>query len=72
MDEVDAYRAIPGLLCGLHALHRTKTAHLGFDWASYAEIRLAEFWAWRREVDGSRASNDQGIPLREQRWAQEE
>ena len=72
MDEVDAYRAIPGLFWGLQALLRTKTADPGFDWASYAETRLDEFWAWRHEMDGSRARSGQDTPLREQRWAQEE
>lgn len=72
MDEVDAYRAIPGLFWGLQALLRSKRAHLGLDWASYAETRLDEFWAWGHEVDGSRARSGQDVPLREQRWAQEE
>lgn len=67
-DEVDAYRAIPGLYWGLHALIETRITHLEFDWESYAERRLAEYWAWRGEVDGTRAKEGREMPLRERRW----
>jgi len=39
--------------------------------ADYAEQRLGEYWAWKREVDGSRKAAGEEMPLREKRWAQE-
>lgn len=71
LDEVDGYRGMPGLYWGLHALLQIKITHVEFDWASYAKRRLEEYWAWRGEVDGSRARKGKEMPLREQRWAQE-
>ncbi|CAK7220807.1 hypothetical protein SCUCBS95973_004281 [Sporothrix curviconia] len=45
--------------------------HIDFDYASYAETRLSEYWAWKAEVTGERAYAGAEIPLRERRWAQE-
>ena len=70
-EEVSAYRGIPGLYWGLHALIEIKITHVEFDWASYAEHRLAEYWAWRGEVDGTRVMEGREMPLRERRWTQE-
>lgn len=55
---------------GVWALIQATISQIDFDYASYAEIRLGEYWAWRREVDGTRAQTGEEIPLRERRWAQ--
>ena len=68
--EVDRYRGMPGLYWGVQALVQDAISDVKFDWASYAEVRLAEFWAWRGEVDGSRSRTGAQIPFRERRWAQ--
>jgi hypothetical protein len=56
---------------GVWALIQATISQIDFDYASYAEVRLGEYWAWRREEDGSRAQADEEMPLRERRWAQE-
>lgn len=69
--EVDIYRGIPGFYWGIWALIQAEISQIDFDYASYAEIRLGEYWAWREESDGSRASSGKEMPLREKRWVQE-
>lgn len=70
--EVDLYRGLPGFYWGIWALIQATISTIDFDYASYAETRLGEYWAWRAEQDGSRAKDGQEMPLRERRWAQEE
>jgi ethanolamine kinase len=69
--DVDRYRGMPGFYWGVQALIQDTISDVDFDWTSYAEVRLAEFWAWRREVEGTRAQAGEQIPLRERRWAQQ-
>ena len=71
LSEVDGYRGIPGLYWGLHALIQAKISHVDFDWSAYAETRLGEYWAWREELDATRAKEGKELPLRERKWAQE-
>ncbi|KAH8663030.1 kinase-like domain-containing protein [Tricladium varicosporioides] len=70
-EEVDMFRGIPGFYWGIWALIQATISQIDFDYASYAEIRLGEYWAWRAELDGSRESAGEEMPLRERRWAQE-
>lgn len=70
-SEVDFFRGLPGLYWGIWSLIQTKISKIDFDYASYAEVRLAEYWAWRAETDGTRAVSGKQMPLREARWAQE-
>lgn len=56
---------------GVWALIQAQISQIDFDYASYAEIRLGEYFAWRREIDGSRSRSGDMMPLRERRWAQE-
>ncbi|KAJ5107371.1 hypothetical protein N7456_004046 [Penicillium angulare] len=69
--DVDRFRAIPGLYWGVWALIQAQISQIDFDYANYAELRLGEYWAWKREFDGSRQASNEEIPLREKRWAQE-
>ncbi|EZF78009.1 hypothetical protein H105_00864 [Trichophyton soudanense CBS 452.61] len=69
--DVDRYRGLPGFYWGVWALIQATISRIDFDYASYAEQRLAEYWAWRHEQDGSRSKAGEKMPLREQRWAQE-
>ncbi|KAL8304296.1 hypothetical protein RB597_004471 [Gaeumannomyces tritici] len=71
-DEVDLFRGVPGFYWGIWALIQATISDIDFDYASYAETRLNEYWAWRAEQDGSRAAASREMPLRERRWAQEE
>ncbi|KAB8231550.1 hypothetical protein ETB97_007563 [Aspergillus alliaceus] len=70
-EDVDRFRGIPGLYWGTWALIQAQISQIDFDYASYAETRLGEYYAWRREIDGSRAKAGEEMPLRERRWAQE-
>lgn len=69
--DVDRFRGIPGLYWGVWALIQAQISQIDFDYAKYAELRLGEYFAWKREVDGSRAKAGEEMPLREKRWAQE-
>lgn len=70
-DAVDHFRGIPGFYWGIWALIQATISQIDFDYASYAEVRLGEYWAWRAEEDGSRESSGKEMPLRERRWAEE-
>lgn len=59
-----------GYYRGIWALIQAQISQIDFDYASYAELRLGEYWAWKREIDGSREAAGEEKPLREQRWAQ--
>ncbi|KAL8989789.1 MAG: hypothetical protein Q9177_001404 [Variospora cf. flavescens] len=69
--EVDAYRGVPGLYWGIWALIQATISQIDFDYASYAEVRLQEYWDWRAEEGGSRENEERERPLRERRWAEE-
>jgi ethanolamine kinase len=56
---------------GVWALIQAQISQIDFDYASYAETRLGEYFAWKREIDGSRKQAGEEMPLREARWAQE-
>ncbi|OQD89733.1 hypothetical protein PENANT_c002G08157 [Penicillium antarcticum] len=70
-EDVDRFRGIPGLYWGVWALIQAQISQIDFDYASYAETRLGEYFAWKREIDGSREQAGEEMPLREARWAQE-
>lgn len=85
-DEVDRFRGIPGLYWGVWALIQKTISQIDFDYGSYAEVRLGEYWAWReRERDGDErngmakgharhggvVNGDRKGSERERRWASE-
>ncbi|EFX01328.1 choline/ethanolamine kinase [Grosmannia clavigera kw1407] len=69
--EVDLFRGLPGFYWGIWACIQATISDIDFDYASYAETRLAEYWAWKAELDGSRVASGAEMSLRERRWAQE-
>ncbi|KAF2266952.1 ethanolamine kinase-like protein [Lojkania enalia] len=71
-DQVDRFRGVPGLYWAIWALIQAQISLIDFDYASYAEVRLGEYWAWKREFSGEREKGHEKMPVREQRWAQEE
>ncbi|OQE32270.1 hypothetical protein PENSTE_c001G03694 [Penicillium steckii] len=71
VQDVDRFRGIPGLYWGVWSLIQAQISQIDFDYAGYAETRLGEYWAWKREMDGSRKKAGEEMPLREQRWALE-
>ncbi|KAG5983262.1 hypothetical protein E4U55_000405 [Claviceps digitariae] len=72
MDEVDVFRGVPGFFWGIWSLIQATISHIKFDYASYAEDRLGEYWAYKNEADGSRAASGKELPLREKQWASRE
>ncbi|KAL9101701.1 MAG: hypothetical protein Q9163_003066 [Psora crenata] len=71
VKEVDLFRGIPGLYWGIWALIQTTISQIDFDYASYAKLRLGEYFDWRAEEDGTRAKAGMMMPLRETRWAED-
>lgn len=69
-EEVDAYRGVPGLYWGIWALIQATISQIDFDYASYAKIRLQEYWDWRAERENIREQGKEK-PLRERRWAEQ-
>ncbi|KAJ7432867.1 kinase-like domain-containing protein [Mycena latifolia] len=70
--EVDAFQAIPSFFWGICSLIQATISEFDFNHNEYSEMRLSEYWAWREEMEGSRAKLGKEITLRERRWAQEE
>lgn len=68
--DIDRYRGIPGFYWGCQGLIQAVISDNDFDWSSYAALRMAEYWAWRGETDGTRAAGQRNMPLRERRWTQ--
>lgn len=71
LAEVDAYRGLPGFYWGIWALIQALISEIDFDYATYAEHRLGEYWAWKGEDGGTREKEGKAVPLREQRWAED-
>ncbi|KAI7198440.1 hypothetical protein KC352_g20356, partial [Hortaea werneckii] len=70
LQQVDAFRGVPGFYWGVWALIQATISQIDFDYASYAEIRLGEYWAWKEEMDGSREKEGRAQHIREKRWAE--
>lgn len=70
-EQVDRFRGVPGFYWGIWALIQAQISQIDFDYASYAEVRLGEYWAWKKEVSGEREAAGEQMPEREKRWAQE-
>jgi len=70
-QDIDRWRGIPGLYWGIWSLIQARISEIDFDYASYAEKRLGEYFAWRSETDGTRTRDGRKMPLRERRWAEE-
>ena len=69
MHEVNVFRGLPGFYWGIWALIQATISDIKFDYASYAESRLGEYWAYKAEEDGSRKSAGQDMPIRESTWS---
>ena len=70
-NEIDEFRGLPGFYWGIWALIQAMISQIDFDYPTYAELRLGEYWAWKEETDGTRQREGKEMPLRERRWAEE-
>ncbi|RPB24454.1 kinase-like protein [Terfezia boudieri ATCC MYA-4762] len=66
MGEVDSFRGLPGFYWGIWALIQETISQIDFDYAAYAEVRLREYFAWKKAFLGGEKGG-----LRETRWAEE-
>ena len=69
-DQIEDFRGVPGFYWGIWALIQAMISQIDFDYPTYAEKRLGEYWAWKAESDGSRKREGKEIPTRERRWAE--
>lgn len=72
MAEVDVFRGVPGFYWGIWASIQAMISDIDFDYATYSESRLGEYWAFKAEEDGSRAKEGREMPLREKTWSSAE
>ncbi|EME48737.1 hypothetical protein DOTSEDRAFT_67687 [Dothistroma septosporum NZE10] len=70
-QQVEDFRGMPGLFWGVWALIQATISQIDFDYVTYAELRLSEYWAWKEESDGSRARESREMHTREKRWHSE-
>lgn len=68
-EQVDGFRGVPGFYWGIWALIQAQISLIDFDYASYAEVRLGEYWAWKKTVQGDQSGEQS---LREKVWSREE
>jgi ethanolamine kinase len=71
-DQVDRFRGVPGFYWGIWALIQAQISLIEFDYANYAEIRLGEYFAWKKTLDGGKETDNERMVQREKVWAQEE
>jgi len=71
-EQVDRFRGVPGFYWGIWALIQAQISLIEFDYASYAEIRLGEYFAWKKTLDGGVETENERMVLREKVWASEE
>lgn len=70
-NQVEDFRGLPGLYWGIWALIQNRISQIDFDYASYAQHRFREYWAFKEETDGSRAKEGREMYVRESRWHSE-
>lgn len=70
-EQVELFRGMPGLFWGVWALIQAMISQIDFDYASYAELRLSEYWAWKEEHNGSREREGREMHVREKKWQSE-
>lgn len=68
MDEVDRFRGLPGFYWGIWALIQATISQIDFDYATYAELRLKEYYDWKK-LSALKDQSQTNLPLREQRWS---
>ncbi|KAF8471199.1 ethanolamine kinase [Kalaharituber pfeilii] len=71
LAEVDAFRGIPGFYWGIWALIQDTISQIDFDYAAYAEVRLGEYWAWKKAFVAGGQKEKKNEHLREKKWAEE-
>jgi len=68
--EVNTFRGVPGFYWGVWASIQAMISDIDFDYATYSELRLREYWAVKEEESGMREASGKELPLREKMWWQ--
>lgn len=69
--QVDLWRGVPGFYWGIWALIQATISQIEFDYVTYSEGRLKEYWAWKEEVTGTREKEGREMYVRERKWQSE-
>ena len=68
-QQIDDFRGLPGFYWGIWGLIQAMISQIDFDYASYAEDRLGEYWAWKATLDDAKRGSK--VHPKEKRWAEE-
>lgn len=49
IDEIACYYGMPGFYWGIWAMIQSKLSNIDFNYADYSELRLQEYWEWKKE-----------------------
>ncbi|KAF2735244.1 kinase-like protein [Polyplosphaeria fusca] len=66
-EEVDEWRGVPGFYWGIWAAIQAGISQIEFDYRGYGEVRLGEYWGWKRAGEGGKGERGE----REARWGME-
>ncbi|CAK3986582.1 ethanolamine kinase [Lecanosticta acicola] len=70
-EQVELFRGMPGFFWGVWALIQAMISQIDFDYTTYAELRLGEYWAWKEEMNGARKREGREMHVREKKWQSE-
>lgn len=59
--DVESFRGIPGLYWGIWALIQAEISQIDFDYANYAQMRLGEYWDWKKTLGGVKSESKREI-----------
>ena len=48
IDEIACYYGMPGFYWGIWAMIQSELSTIDFNYAEYSELRLEEYWQWKR------------------------
>lgn len=55
INEIECYYGMPGFYWGIWAMIQSEISTIDFNYAEYSELRLEEYWAWKRKFSGKNA-----------------
>lgn len=54
IDEIACYYGMPGFYWGIWAMIQSELSTIDFNYAEYSELRLEEYWEWKKRFLSSR------------------
>lgn len=49
INEIECYYGMPGFYWGIWAMIQSELSTIDFNYAEYSELRLEEYWAWKKK-----------------------